>query len=208
MDALKDAILKLSTQLDEIRLDVAEIKENITKQRTEALLERLTKLEASMRDQHVKLDALNAIDINPTIEAPRPAVVRVAGAKKKDDDKVEKVEKAEKAEKAEKGEPEEPEADTQQFSNITEYFKYVWVTDRQRLYDKDVYSQKEYDDLYEENRETFDKSKKNELLLQKKIAFKIWRGLSDKRKEIVKAMKDQNAKDINKKASKDVEAEE
>jgi len=198
MEALKDAILKISTQLDEVRLDVGEIKETITKQRNDALSERLAKLEASMRDQHVKLDALNAIDINPTIEAPRPAAVRVAGAKKAD-------EKKEPDEKKEEPEEEAP----QQFSNITEYFKHVWVTDRERLYEKGVYSKKEYDEFYEAKKDDFDKkAKKNELLLQKSIATKIWRSLSDERKEIVKAMKDQNAKDINKKASKDVEAED
>jgi hypothetical protein len=205
MDALKDAILKLSTQMDEIRLYIGEIKETISKQRNEALLDRLTKLESGQRDVHVKLDALNAIDINPTIEAPRPAAVRVAGAKKKVDKDDDKKDDAPKEETKE----EEVDDAPQQFSNITEYFKHVWVTDRARLFEKNVYSQKEYDELYEANKADFDKkAKKNELLLQKSIATKIWRSLNDERKEIVKAMKDQNAKDINKKASKDVEAEE
>ena len=201
MEALKDAILKLSSQLDEIRLDVGEIKETITKQRNDALLERLGKLETSMRDQHIKLDALNALNINPTIEAPRPAAVRVAGAKKKDEKKDEKDENP-----AVEADP-EPVDDLQQFSTITEYFKHVWVTQRPKLFEKGVYSQKEYDDLYAANKEAFDKKKKNELLLQKSIAFKIWRSLDDDRKAIVKSMKNQNANDINKNASKEVEEE-
>jgi hypothetical protein len=196
MDVLTNAILKLSTQQEEILLEIKEIKETITKQRNDVLLERISKLETSMKDQHIKLDALNAIDINPTIDAPRPAAVRVAGAKKKADE-------AKDDKKADEVEEDAP----QQFSTITEFFKHIWVTDRAKIYAMNVYSEKEYDDIYAANKEAFDK-KKNELLLQKAVAFKIWRSLSDERKEVVKALKNAYTTDLQKKASKEIVAED
>lgn len=209
MAALNDILQRISTQLEELRIEVAEIKETITKQRNDALLDRLNKLEGMMRDQHIALDALNAIDINPTIEAQRPNQVKVAGRKKKDE--AEKTDKEDKKDdKADKAEEEKPEEEPLQFATIVEYWKHIWVVDRARIYEKGAYSEKEYDEFCEKNKETLekDKKKKNDLLLQKGVAFKIWRTLSDDRKDIVKAMKAQSANDVNKKASKDVEAEE
>lgn len=208
MDALlKDAILKLSTQQEEILTQLTVISETITKQRTDALLDRIAKLEQSMKEQHVKLDALNSIDINPTIEAPRPATVRVAGGKKKAEEEDKKEKKADADEDKAK---EEDAEDPLSFSggNITEYFKFLWIRHREIIYEKAIYSEKEYEKLLVDNKDEFDKKKKNELVLQKAIAYKIWRGLAKDKQEVVRAMKNQNANDLNKKASKDIEAED
>ena len=209
---LTDVILKLSTQLEEIGLKVAETNEIIMKQKNEELLKRLERLEASMKDQHLKLDAMNAIDINPTIHvANGPVTARVAPAKKvakvKKEDNVQ-VEADEEVVDDTKAVDDVKAADEPKpFSNITEYFKHLWITQRELLYEKGVLTKEEYEKIYEDNKDKFDKKKKNELVLQKSVAFQIWKTIKLEKKDIVKAMKDQNTKDIQKKNSQEIDEE-
>jgi len=204
MDKLSDVINKISTQLEEVHISVNEIKETLQKQRNEDLLKRLTSLENSMKDQHIKLDALNAIDINPTIIAPTaPVTVRVAATKAKKQDAIED-DDTDTDSKIEENKTEDPK----QFSNITEYFKHLWVAEREMLYAKGVVTEEEYMKIYNDNKEKFDKKKKNELVLQKAVAFQIWKSLPTNRKDIVYAMKNQSSKDEQKRNSTEINEED
>lgn len=192
---LNDSILKIATQIEGLSLTVDEIKETLAKQRDSELAKRLDKLEASMKDQHIKLDALNAIDINPTLVVPAaPAAVRVAGAKavKKREDNVD--------EPVEAVVPD----DSSQFSNITSYFKYLWTVKRDLLFEKGVITQEMIDKIYEDNKDKFDKKKKNDLVLQKSIAFQVWKALPKASKDIVYAMKNQNSNEVQKQNSTEI----
>lgn len=199
---LADAILKISTQMEGIGLAVDEIKETLSKQRDSELARRLERLESSMKDQHIKLDALNAIDINPTLVVPTaPAAVRVAGAKsavvaKKREDNL----PVDEPQDVVDSKPDELKT----FSNITEYFKFLWTVKRDLLYEKGVLTKEDYEKIYEDNKEKFDKKKKNEIILQKSIAFQIWKVLPQPAKDIVYAMKNQNINDVQKNNSTEI----
>jgi hypothetical protein len=198
MDEVTKVIAKLVTQYEEILLGVNEIRETLNKQRDQELVKRLEKLEISMKDQHIKLDALNAIDINPTIVAPTaPATVRVARGKNKRDDNIADAEVKDDASDT---------PNSKQFVNITDYFKHLWVTSRELLYEKGVITEDEYKKIYEEHKEKFNK-KKNDLILQRSIAFQIWKTLPQANKDIVHSMKNQNNNDVRKKKSTEISEE-
>lgn len=198
---IENSYLKLSTQLEDLALNVGDIKEMLTKQRDDELLKRLTALEESVKEQHLKLDAINAIDINPTIVAPQaPGSVRVSGAtktKKRDDNIDDAPIQEEIVVKEDK-----------QFSTITEYFKHLWMTNRDLLYERGVLTKEFYEKTYEDNRDKFEKKKKNEVVLQKSVAFQLWKTLPQASKDIVKAIKNQSANDLQKKNSTEIVEEE
>lgn len=203
---LADAILKMSTQMEGMGLAIDEIKETLLKQRDSEINKRLERLEVSMKDQHMKLDAINGIDINPTLVVPNaPLTVKVAAVKvvKKADD-TEEIDDKPNVKDTNESKEDEPK----QFGNITEYFKYLWTVKREELYEKNVLTKEEYNKIYELNKNKFDKKKNNEIMLQKSIAFQIWKVLPQASKDIVYAMKNQNSNDVQKKNSTEVTEED
>ena len=213
---LYDMILGISAQMNEMSLKMEEINAVLKKQRDEELIRRIDKLEKNMNDQHIKLDALNAIDINPTIvTATAPTSVKVAssasggsggGEKKKRADRADNTAAAATAVDDEVTAA--PAASTQQpiFSNVTEYFKFLWVTQRQTLFDRGVLTEEFCQKVYDDNKDKFAKCK-NDIVLQKRYAFQIWRALPVDKKEIVYAMKNQNSNDQQKMNSTEISEE-
>lgn len=193
-------INKLSLQVEQLALVAVEIREMLIKQKNDEFLRRIELIEKELKSHGIKLDALNAIDISPTILAPTaPTTVKVATKAQKKEIEDEKVEAHEKVEEK-VAEVEEPTS----FSNIADYFKYLWVYKRDLIYSKNVYSEEEYTKFMEENKDTAPKKKTNEITLQKSIGFKIWKSLSTERRNIVYAMKDQHTTNIKKKSSTEI----
>lgn len=196
---LSDNVAKLSTQINEMHLCIRELSETVSRQQNGELMARLERVELSLKDQNLKLDSLSAVDIIPNIVmASGPTTVKVAGAKSKEKD----------AEPAVATTAATPATTEKQFTNITEFFKHLWCNSRELLFEKDVLTQEEFDKIYEENKEKLEKKKKNELVMQKSIAFTVWRALDQSKKDIVYALKNQNANDVQKKKSHDITEEE
>lgn len=178
---------EITVRLDEIMVELSKISKVLELQRNDTLLERLKALEKSMADQHLKLDALNAIE--PTIIAPATASVTVKVA---DDNAAAEVAA--------------PVTVEPKFATITSYFKHIWLNARDSLYEKGVFSQGEYDEWFKNNQDKFEK-KKNEVVLQSSIAPQIWKLLTPERKAIVYSMKDQYMKDRLKEKSNELKEE-
>jgi hypothetical protein len=200
---LFNAIMKLNTRVEELDFHVGEIKEMLVKQRNDELMKRLESLESSMKKQHLKLDALSAIDPVPVVVAPTTATtIKVAGARgKKREDNL-------KDEDSTVDEPvlESSASKNPVFNNVTEYFKWLFSNNTELLFEKNVLTKEFVDEIRDKNKDKLDK-KKNGLVFQKSLAYAIWKALPQSNRDIVYAMKEQNATDQQKNNSTEVQEE-
>jgi hypothetical protein len=188
---------KIVTMLEELTLNVVAIKETLAKQNNDLLTKRLDSLDAAIKDQHLKLDTLNAVDLGSVAVTPQVKPKKTATAAKKDNIELDVEAVA------------EPAVEPTTFTNVVEYFRHMWVYKRDVLYAKNVLSQAEYEKVYKENKDKIEKNKKNknDITLQRSIAYQIWKTLKKDSKDIVVAMKNQNSNDIQKNNSHEIDEE-
>jgi len=195
---------KLTANMSELLIRVQEMHELLKRSDNDKLMERIQNLEKQTKELHIKFDAVSSLELPSTINPPNaPTTVRVAGAGRPAN-----VSPLVTDIPAAGEEPPTPivvgtNKNVKPFHTCADFFKHMWVTDKQSLYDKEITSQAEVEKIKTENKDKLEKAK-NELLLQRSIAALIWKVLPDKKKDVVKSMMKQYENDLNKANDKQI----
>jgi hypothetical protein len=195
---------KINAQLAELLIRVTEIQTSMKKAEADAIMDRISKLEQNTerlmagsqiietytKNLNIKFDSATSVDIPAIINPPTgPTTVRVAGG---EDEKAQPQADATVAAATAGGEPLK-----QKFTNIIDFFKHMWVTDKQILFDKKIITEELVKKATDENQDKAKKSK-NDIVLQKSIAATVWKYVAQPQRDIVKSMKSQYENNVNK----------
>lgn len=192
MDKIMTANLQINTRLDELLLFLQNMNEDIKtiKNGKEHKFDdsRFENIEQGMKVLHIKIDTIKT-SIIPTVIS---------------NSTVSKISTVE----IETSVVEEKEETLQKFTNITEYFKYLWISDKQSLYDKGIVTVEFFDEIMKNSNESIEKVKKkgNEIMLQKSIALSIWKALPKTAKDKIQSMKSDHTNNVAKQNSKEIPA--
>lgn len=196
----------METLLKSIESQLAEISNELASLKT-SLGTKIDILECSMKNQHLKLDCLSSINYMCGSSSP------VTKAQKKDDQPNNELSENSQQQPGNANETiQEPTDNSKKGEcvsrNITEYFKYIYMNNRDILFEKGILSKDECDKIIAEHTPAAGEKKKSDIVLQKTVATAIWKTLTTDKRDIVYALRNQNNNDIQKNKSKDIKEED
>jgi len=200
---------KLTANMSELLIRVQEMHELLKRSDNDKLMERIQNLEKQTKELHIKFDAVSSLELPSTINPPNaPTTVRVAGAGRPAN-----VSPLVTDIPAAGEEPPTPvvvgtNKNVKPFHTCADFFKHMWVTDKQSLYDWDILLPSEADKIQKDNQVALDKKSKNPIVMQRGVAALIWKVLLETKKVIVKSKMKQHENDLNKAQSVDIQLEQ